>query len=78
MNTEFSALPEIVNPFAAFMDASASVEAHERLSGRVVQSVIHRPLDERLFRQLGIADAAELDADIDVESDCGTGFGALN
>lgn len=78
MNTEFSALTEIANPFAFFMDASASVEAHERMSGRVVQSVIHRPLDERLFRRMGAASVAEFDAAVDTEGDCAAGFGALN
>lgn len=78
MNTEFGSIPEASNAFAAFMDASASVEAHLRMSTKVVKSVIHRPLDERHFLRLGAASAADFDAAIDAEGDCATGFGALN
>ena len=85
MNTEFSTCTPVVNPFAYLVDSTASFEAHARMSTLAVQTVIHRPLEDRLFRQLGAAAAedfdAEADADVgadeDVEEHAATRFGPL-
>lgn len=54
----------VINPFAAFMDPTASVLAHERLAGSLAQCTVHRPLDKRMTPK--DADPAIADQTLDV------------
>jgi hypothetical protein len=65
------------NTFAAIVDPTASRAAHDRMSLHVLPSVIHRPMDDRQYRKVGMACTADFDTAVDAEVDGDSELGAL-
>ena len=77
MNTEFGALPESSDPFAALLNPGGFIAAHERLASRT-PGVVYRPLEYKGPAPRSAAGEAEPSDYMDFGDDTLSGPGTFN